>query len=232
MRKDEDKVTEQYDSTDDTLTHMLNIRNVMDLVIIPELQKRCDTHDLSKLGKPEKECYDKYIPKLKTEKYGTPEYMELRKNMEKDGLLHHYRENRHHPEHFKNGVNDMDLIDLLEMVCDWFAASLVSDTTFKEGLEGNFKRQKIDKQLSGIIENTYNNYLKEYEKCVKENNESETQSYFKDIQLRIYENEAKGKITRELADKLIFRVKQLQDKNRMDRVDKFRYLDINWRQFD
>jgi hypothetical protein len=33
-------------------------------------------------------------------------------------LKHHYENNRHHPEHFKNNIDDMNLIDLIEMLCD------------------------------------------------------------------------------------------------------------------
>ena len=31
--------------------------------------------------------------------------------------------NRHHPEHWKQGVKDMTLMELLEMLADWIAAS-------------------------------------------------------------------------------------------------------------
>jgi hypothetical protein len=36
---------------------------------------------------------------------------------------HHYPKNRHHPEHFEDGMNDMNLLDLIEMLADWKAAS-------------------------------------------------------------------------------------------------------------
>lgn len=38
-------------------------------------------------------------------------------------LDHHYALNRHHPEHFEDEIKGMNLIDIIEMICDWKAAS-------------------------------------------------------------------------------------------------------------
>jgi hypothetical protein len=89
--------------------------------MINELSKRAVNHDKSKLESPEKEIFEEYTPKLKGTTYGSEEYKEFLKEM-KPALDHHYANNRHHPEHFKNGVNDMNLFDLLEMAADWLAA--------------------------------------------------------------------------------------------------------------
>jgi hypothetical protein len=41
-----------------------------------------------------------------------------------DGLKHHYSHNRHHPEFFgEDGVDGMTLVDLIEMLADWKAAT-------------------------------------------------------------------------------------------------------------
>ena len=37
-------------------------------------------------------------------------------------LQHHYEDNCHHPEHYRNGIHDMNMVDLIEMLCDWRAA--------------------------------------------------------------------------------------------------------------
>ena len=118
-------------------------------------------HDRSKFEEPEKSTYDKYIPLLKNVKYGSDEYNEIRNKMHEEVLQHHYRENRHHPEHFENGVNDMNLIDIIEMVCDWYTTSLLSDTDFEKGLEINCERFGINEQLAKIIFNTYKDLFKE-----------------------------------------------------------------------
>ena len=41
----------------------------------------------------------------------------------KPAIDHHYANNRHHPEHWPNGINDMTLMDLIEMLADWKAAT-------------------------------------------------------------------------------------------------------------
>ncbi len=110
-----------YDSTDDTMEHIINVdRYIND--IRGCLEGRMNAHDTSKLSSPEKEVFDIYTPKLKSLTYGSDEYVEALKGMDQ-GLSHHYNENRHHPEHFENGFAGMNIIDIVEMLCDWKAAS-------------------------------------------------------------------------------------------------------------
>ena len=149
-----------YDSTVDAKKHIKEIQKVLNYVMVKELEKRAKDHDQSKLHNPEKSCYDKYIPMLRTAKYGSKEYEEIRDKMLNEGLKHHYEANRHHPEHFKNGINDMTLIDVVEMFCDWYAASKNSDTGFESGLKMNKNKFKMSEQLYQIFKNTYDVYLK------------------------------------------------------------------------
>ena len=149
-----------YDSTVDAKLHIEKIRDTFNNLVIPELTKRAELHDQSKLENPEKETYDKYIPKLKEVKYGTPEYDAIKEEMAKGGLNHHYSVNRHHPEHFENGIKDMTLFDIIEMYFDWHAASLRSDTGFEKGLLMNIERYNISDDLRQIFINTYHEYLK------------------------------------------------------------------------
>lgn len=148
-----------YDSTVDTMKHKKNIEKVFSKVI-KELEYRMNVHDDSKLKHPEKETYDTYIPLLQKTKYGTEEYNKVKDKMAEDGLNHHFKMNSHHPEHYENGVNDMDLFDLIEMYFDWYAASLRSDTGFKEGLENNIEKYKIDEQLASIMRHTFERFIK------------------------------------------------------------------------
>mgnify|MGYP006928565117 CR=1 FL=1 len=153
------KYMEIYDSTKDAKEHIQNIQRVAKL-LVDDLTKRIEDHDKSKLSDPEKSCYDKYIPLLKTAKYGTKEYYSVRSNMQKEGLDHHYAVNRHHPEHFSHGIDDMNLVDMIEMLCDWYAASLKSDTSFEKGFHSNCERFHISKPLEQLLWNTYNEYIK------------------------------------------------------------------------
>ena len=149
-----------YDSTIDAKAHIAKIQYIFENIVIPELESRSKDHDMSKLEDPEKETYDKYIPLLQKVKYGTPEYNKLKDEMAETGVGHHYLVNRHHPEHFENGVEDMTLFDIIEMFFDWYAASLRSDTGFEKGIAMNVRRYDISEDLKKIFVNTYNEYLR------------------------------------------------------------------------
>ena len=48
---------------------------------------------------------------------------------QKDIIENHWKNNRHHPEYFEN-IRDMSELDIIEMVCDWYARSLQYGTDF------------------------------------------------------------------------------------------------------
>ena len=122
-------------------------------VIVDDLFRRATIHDNSKFSQEEYGAYEQAFPGLQKYAYGTDEFRaELRKI--KPAIKHHYEANDHHPEHFEQGINRMSLVQLIEMVCDWMAASERSQTDIKEGLERNKERFGIDDQLFGIIKNT------------------------------------------------------------------------------
>jgi hypothetical protein len=111
-----------YDSRRDTLDHIVEVRQLLAAVIV-DLQIRAEHHDESKMVEPELAVFNEYTPKLRDSTYGSEEYKRFLLGMG-EGLKHHYRQNDHHPEHFENGMRDMDLIQVLEMLADWKAATL------------------------------------------------------------------------------------------------------------
>lgn len=171
-----------YDSIQDTINHINKVRTNIHK-IIEYLDERSLNHDYSKLNSPEKEYFDEYTPKLSEVDYGSEKYYGFLKEL-KVALDHHYSNNRHHPEYFikyicnscfteyKNkpeqcdncsgsefdedfDVSQMNLIDIIEMFCDWLAATErhLNGDIFKS-IETNKKRFKMDHQLSNILENT------------------------------------------------------------------------------
>lgn len=121
---------------------------------VNDLLDRADAHDQSKLEHPEVELFTKYTDKLAAVTYGSPEYEELRKAMG-PALAHHYANNQHHPEYHKNGIDDMTLLDVLEMFCDWKASSLRHyDGNIRKSIEKNGNRFGMSPQLVRILENT------------------------------------------------------------------------------
>lgn len=142
-----------YDSTVDTLNHSRRVDELL-LQIIAELQKRVTKHDLSKLEDPEKIIFDEYSNKLKHSTYGSDEYKEYLKEM-KVALDHHYKNNRHHPEHFELGISGMTLVDVIEMLADWKAAGERHDNgDLMNSLLIQKERFKISYQLMDILANT------------------------------------------------------------------------------
>jgi hypothetical protein len=142
-----------YDSRKDTLQHIERVNELL-LMAAKRLLIRGKKHDASKLESPEKELFDEYTPKLKNSTYGSDEYNEHLKGL-KTALDHHYAENSHHPEHHKNGINDFDLFDLVEMFFDWKAATeRHADGDIRKSIEINKDRFGISEQICQIFRNT------------------------------------------------------------------------------
>jgi hypothetical protein len=136
-----------------TLQHIMRVRTLLGLVVA-ELLARGEKHDRSKLERPEVELFTEWTPKLQGVTYGSAQYQEYLEQL-KPALSHHYAKNRHHPEHWKNGVDDMNLVDLVEMFCDWKAATeRHHDGNLHKSIEHNAKRFNINPQLVRILENT------------------------------------------------------------------------------
>ena len=84
-------------------------------VLIKELQNRLENHDRSKLE--DELWYWEFMDQEPKYPYGSKEYFSKIKRNEMVFKMH-YKKNRHHPEHFMNGINDMNLIDIMEMLLD------------------------------------------------------------------------------------------------------------------
>jgi hypothetical protein len=142
-----------YDSKNDTLEHIKKVKNNI-LFCVRKLHNLAIKHDNSKLEEPEKRIFDEFTPKLKELTYQSEEYKKCLNLMQK-GLKHHYENNSHHPEHHKNGIKDMNLIQLLEMFCDWLAATKRhNDGNIVESIKKNKERFGYSEELEEILLNT------------------------------------------------------------------------------
>ena len=137
----------------ETQKHIEAVRKYIRFMI-DKIDMRGVKHDASKLESPEVEVFAEYTPKLNSTTFGSEDYY---KNLEqmKPALDHHYASNRHHPEHFVNGINDMTIVDILEMFCDWKASTLRhNDGNLLKSIETNAERFHMDGQLKQILINT------------------------------------------------------------------------------
>ena len=142
-----------FDSLRGTIEHINSVRQKI-YFVISDLLDRTIKHDVSKTETPEKEIYDKYTPMLRGLEYGSKKYYDILKEM-KVGIDHHYSLNRHHPEFFVDGIDGMNLIDLLEMICDWKAAGERHEkSNIIKSIEINAERFNMSPQLKQILQNT------------------------------------------------------------------------------
>ena len=136
-----------------TILHIENVRKYIK-ILTDKLTTRGINHDKSKLEDPELELFVEYTPRLADTQYGSDEYKKCLEGL-RPALEHHYAVNRHHPEHFADGIKDMNLIDLCEMMADWKAATLrQKDGNLLKSIEYNCERFGIDNQLKHILLNT------------------------------------------------------------------------------
>lgn len=177
-------MTETYDSRQDTLDHILRVRELL-YIAQNKLEARGFAHDQSKLKEPEKSVFDACTGKLKAMAYGSDEYKAALAEL-KPALDHHYANNSHHPEHYQklvccicfteypadhkdncskcgNGtlvaeanVAGMTLLDVLEMLVDWKAATerMKGGGDIRRSLQINTERFKLSPQLVSILANT------------------------------------------------------------------------------
>lgn len=110
-----------FDSRPDTYRHIGQVRHYLTR-FVNSLLFRAEVHDASKLETPEKEAFDELPGRLGDYRYPSPEYKAGMRSI-KPALDHHYAVNSHHPEHYPNGIRGMNLCDVVEMLCDWKAAS-------------------------------------------------------------------------------------------------------------
>lgn len=140
-------------SQEDTQDHIFRVqRNLLQVII--SLANRSSEHDASKLEEPELSGYEALRGRLTNVEYGTDEYRQALKEAA-ETIEHHYLVNSHHPEFWGNGINDMSLLDIIEMLADWKAAGeRTKNGSMARSLEVNIKRFGIGEQLAAILMNT------------------------------------------------------------------------------
>ena len=111
-------------------------------LVTSELERRAVVHDLSKLKDDEFAGFSRINAAARVHKFGSPEYA-AGMDAERGTIDLHFSRNRHHPERPKlmgeaaerdRGLPDdftywtahaaaaMTFLDVIEMVCDWWAA--------------------------------------------------------------------------------------------------------------
>lgn len=144
----------------ETYKHTKRVRHFLDTFII-DIIKRGQKHDESKFEDPELSMFSEHTFIYKNIEFGTDDYKKLMDEV-KVAINHHHSKNRHHPEYWPNGVDDMTLVDLIEMIADWRAAvEKNKNGNINKSLEINCAKYNISPQLKKIFENTIKEHLTE-----------------------------------------------------------------------
>lgn len=135
------------------LQHISSVKTKIS-VVTDALVEKGKVHDISKFNKDEFDIMAENFPKLRDTTYGSPEYRELLE-INKASIQLHYERNDHHPEYHPMGVNGMNLVNLVEMLCDWLAAcDKHEDGDIFKSLLINKERFGLSDQLYEILRNT------------------------------------------------------------------------------
>lgn len=145
----------EHPSIPETKLHIEKVRNNL-YKIMAKLARRAEVHDQSKLCSPEVEYFDKLTGTMKDVVYGSPEYKAALREI-KPAIEHHYKNNSHHPEYYPDGIYGMSLLDLLEMLADWLAATermKPGTGSLEASFTHNIPRFAISPDLEKILKNT------------------------------------------------------------------------------
>ena len=147
---------EQIDTEEYIKGHISRVRKHMN-TFVQLLLKRAINHDKSKLEEPELSWW-KEMDKEPRYPYGSEEYKQKIKRWDKV-FKHHYKYNRHHPEHYDYGVSEMTLVDIVEMMCDWLGyKDTIAISEALKVCDEQMKRYDIPDDIRQIIFNTLLRY--------------------------------------------------------------------------
>ena len=147
---------EQIDTEEYIKGHISRVRKHMN-TFVQLLLKRAINHDKSKLEEPELSWW-KEMDKEPRYPYGSEEYKQKIKRWDKV-FKHHYKYNRHHPEHYEYGVSEMTLVDIVEMMCDWLGyKDTIAISEALKVCDEQMKRYDIPDDIRQIIFNTLLRY--------------------------------------------------------------------------
>ena len=136
------------------MRHCLNVKQALGK-IISNLQNRAEMHDYSKLEDDEFDAVIHY-QKLDGLKYGSDAYkakMNEIRQFTGEGWHLHCQRNSHHPEHHQH-IDDMNLLDIIEMVCDWKAANATYNTSgqsFRDSAAACMERYDFNDSQKWVI---------------------------------------------------------------------------------
>jgi hypothetical protein len=138
-----------------TIVHHRTMVQVALQTVTQALSRRSLAHDVSKFRADEFEGFSRINRTAREHPYGSVEYRAALKQ-EKPTIALHYARNSHHPEYWDApdhnvGTTMMGLLDLIEMVCDWWAAWKVYDGQWAPEDRSSWM-ENVEKQRQRFLE--------------------------------------------------------------------------------
>ena len=111
--------------------------------VTKQLDRRATEHDKSKFKADEFAGYQRFDDMPEGLEYGSDEYKAEMAKVMKDNNCYkiHCKRNDHHPEHYDK-IENMPLLAIIEMVCDWKGAQKSYGNTgeWMDGVQKNISR--------------------------------------------------------------------------------------------
>jgi hypothetical protein len=140
-------------NNEQTRLHVQRVQHYL-IEFAHDLLRRALKHDDSKFSVDEAPYFAASVEKLKNSTYNSEEYKQTLLDIQ-PALQHHYKCNSHHPEHYSNGIAGMDLLDIVELFCDWKAASeRHANGSIEQSIINNQVRFDLQEQIVSIMNNT------------------------------------------------------------------------------
>ncbi|MFI4881402.1 MAG: DUF5662 family protein [Phycisphaerales bacterium JB064] len=135
----------------ETLAHKLRVAELL-ADVAGRLVQRAIHHDDSKFDEVEFPTFAAITPRLKGVTYGSDEYKATLAEF-RPAIERHQKTNTHHPEFFgERGIAGMSLLDLMEMLCDWKAATeRHDDGDLRRSIEINAQRFGYGEEISNLL---------------------------------------------------------------------------------
>lgn len=146
-------IEERDDAMLKTVDHKERVGELM-TACIANLMRRAVFHDHSKFTPDEWPTFAHATIRLKGLTYGSDEYKACLKDMG-PAIKHHQTTNSHHPEAHADGIHSMTLLDVMEMLCDWKAATeRHADGCLNKSFDINRDRFGISREQEMWMRNT------------------------------------------------------------------------------
>lgn len=131
----------------DQVQHVQILQKLV-LQFVNDIMKESIEHDTSKWGDVEYTTFVNSRKDLNNSKNGTD--ANYQKNLTSEAIQHHYKNNKHHPEYWKDKENSMPVEEIIIMFFDWASRTIAKGGMLVDFWEYNISKLRECKQHHAI----------------------------------------------------------------------------------